>query len=261
MALTAEDEIFLDFVVQCFVSEGLLPTEARIKEAGFEKTQWRRLLNSQPYLERLIAEGIPKGQLIELRSGRRDRKVLSELQMTAVATYMDLHDPNSQRKKLAELGIPSNTWAMWLRDPVFQQYIQQRATNMLKDNRHEGIFSLLQKVRAGDIRAIETYLDVTGVHSKTPVGHPSNNSGSPLDVKAFLVRVMETIQKHVPNPDVMDAIANELLSYAQAEGFASRVMVELEPINLPIPDDVPRHQLSLVAPPLPDIDVTATGGL
>lgn len=230
MALTDEDKVFINYLEQTYISTGSLPSQAKCKESGFGVSQWRRLLNSEDYYIQLCGRGIRKDLLDELR-GRRDRKVLTEQQLTAVAVMVDLRDTRSQIKKLAEMGIATGTWDMWLRDPAFQNYIKTRGLNLVQDNAHEADFALMQKVRSGDVRAIAMYHELTG---RAPVGG-SKSSAPDFDIKSFLVKIMEILQVRVKDQDVLQLIANDLLNHANAQGFASRVMVELEPINIEVP--------------------------
>ena len=74
---------------------------------------------------------------------------------------------------------------------------------------------------------------------------------------------MESIQKNVKDPNVIEAIATDLLILANAEGFASRVMTQLEPLKIPIPVDAPRHVISeVVSLPMQEvIDIKEAAGL
>lgn len=259
MPLTNEDKTFINYIDQMWVKHARLPTEAESKTSGFALTQWRQLVSSELYAEELYLRGIPKAAILELQNQIKDRKVLSERQMAVASVILDQHDTRPRIKKLTESGVTTQEWQQWLLDPTFSDYMQTRMGKILWASTFETDAALLAKVRQGDVRAIAYMNEYTGKY--VPASSGGKVPEAALDVKGFLVKVMETLQKHVKDTSILEAIANDLLLHANAQGFASRVMVELEPLQIPIPIDVPRHELIEIEPNVPVGNLPEAAGL
>lgn len=247
-ALTNEDRTFINYIEQMWVKHARLPTETETKTSGFALTQWRRLVSTETFAEELYQRGIPKAAVLELQTATKDRKVLTERQLAVAAIILDQHDTRPRIKKLTESGLTTQEWQEWLLDPTFADYMASRSSKILRSSAFEADAALLAKVRQGDIRGIDYFNAYTGRFDRTV---SAKSQEQPLDIKTFLIRVMESLQKHIKDTETLEAIANDLLLYANAEGFASRVMVELTPVDIPIPVDSPRHQLTEIEPSIP----------
>lgn len=257
MPLTSEDKIFINYIDQMWVKHARIPTQAESKTAGFALTQWRRLVSTEDYAEELYILGVPKAAVQELQNSVVDRKVLEARQLAVAAIVLDNNDTRPRIKKLKESGVTTQEWQQWLLDPTFADYLDQRMGKILTASRFEADSALLSKVRQGSEKAIDYYNAYTGRFDRQSA---SKAPEAPLDIKTFLVRVMESLQKHIKDTAVLELIANDLLMYANAEGFASRVMVELEPLSIPIPPvDAPRHMISEVMVELPSVAESLEG--
>ena len=259
-AFTLEDQSFLNFVEQFWLAHERLPSQKETDEAGFKLTQWRRVVSSEDFKEELSLRGIPRSVLEELQNAIPDRKVLTDRQLSFISVYLDYHDKRSQTKKLAEAGISTGEWQQWILDPTFEKVLKQKSNAIVRGaGIAEADNALVQKVRSGDVRAIDYINALTGRFDRSA----SSTKEAPFDIKAFIVRVMESIQKNVKDPNVIEAIATDLLILANAEGFASRVMTQLEPLKIPIPVDAPRHVISeAIAIPMQEvIDIKEAAGL
>lgn len=248
--LTNEDKTFINYIDQMWVKHARLPTETESKTSGFALTQWRHLVSSELYAEELYLRGVPKAAILELQNQVKDRKVLSDRQMAVASIVLDNHDNRPRIKKLTESGVTTQEWQQWLLDPTFSDYMQTRMGKLLWASTFEADAALLSKVRQGDVRAIAYMNEYTGKY--VPASSGGKVPEAALDVKAFLVKVMETLQKHVKDVNILEAIANDLLVHANAQGFASRVMTELVPIDIPIPDSVAAHIILDIQPELPN---------
>jgi hypothetical protein len=197
----------VNFTEQEYLSHGSIPTADRISSLGLaEPDYWRKFLSNQDVRNSLLARGIPLSHL-----GGGNKGVLTEEQLTAANTMLDLRDNRSQKKKLADLGVPTQKWEAWLRDPGFSNYLRARAEGILGDNQHEAATALLDRVRSGDTNAIKFYYEITGRHVQ--------NRNDSVNVPALLMRVMEIIQKHVDDAEKMSAIADEFLTLASGVGI------------------------------------------
>lgn len=210
----------VNFMEQEYLAHGNIPTADRISSVGLGKPEWyREFLTRQVVREALLGRGVPLSLL-----GGSSSDVLTEEQLTAANIMLDLHDNRSQKKKLADLGLSSQKWQAWLRDPGFQNYMRLRAENILGDNYHEANLALLDRIRSGDTSAIKFYYEITGRYVP--------NRGDSVNVPALLMKVMEIIQKHVPDNEVVAGIADEFLTLASGVGVGQSRAIEGKVINL-----------------------------
>lgn len=207
MSLNEQQWELVNFTEQEYLSHGSIPTADRINNLGLASPEtWRAFLKNEDVRGSLLARGIP---LSHLTGGKSH--ALTEEQLTAANTMLDLRDNRSQVKKLKDLGVPTQKWEAWLRDPGFQNYLRTRAEGILGDNQHEAATALLDRVRSGDTNAIKFYYEITGRYSQQ-----RNDS---VNVPALLMRVMEIIQKHVSDAQIMSDIADEFLTLASGVGI------------------------------------------
>lgn len=198
--LTNKQHDLLNFIEQVWYLNGAIPTRDVCVGRGIcSGTLYDDSIKSDLFRAAMDSRGISVRSLDDADNG-----VLTEEQLAAANTMLDLRDNRSQKKKLADLGIPTQKWEAWLRDAAFQAYLRQRAENLLGDNIHESHLALVDRVRSGDINAIKYYNEITGRY--TP------RSDSSIDVNIVLLRVLETIQKHVKDPLVLEAIGDDLAS-------------------------------------------------
>lgn len=193
----------VNFIEQDYLATGKLPTFERVSAVGLlnDRKYWTDFFNSEEVRTALLGRGIKLG----------GTEVLTEEQLTAVNVMLDLRDTRSQKKKLADLGIATQKWEAWLRDPGFQNYLRQRAEAILGDNTHEAALALVDRVRSGDTNAIKFYYEITGRYA------PSK--GTDINLPALLMRILEIIQKHVSDAEVMGAISEEFLTLASGVGI------------------------------------------
>lgn len=227
---------FLKYCEQQYWATGRLP--AILSTAEFlgltESAQleaWRHPL----FLEALLSRGIPAHLLAKHLGavGVGSQKnwpnslidtltalpVLTDQQMTVANVLLDVHDKRSRLKKLTELGVSTNEYNLWLRDPVYRAYALSRAEDLLVQNQSVAHLSLINRVEQGDLGAIKYFNSMTGRFRETSgIG---GNSGVNVTVNtgtnALLIEVVEIIQRHVTDPAVLDAIASDILALTKGE--------------------------------------------
>jgi hypothetical protein len=208
MSLNNKEWELVNFMEQEYLAHGAIPTADRINSVGLASPDWyKQFITRKEVRDALLGRGVP---LSFLGGGNKD--VLTEEQLTAANIMLDLHDNRSQKKKLADLSISSQKWQAWLRDPGFQNYLRSRAENILGDNYHEANLALLDRIRSGDTGAIKFYYEITGRYVP--------NRGDSVNVPALLMKVMEIIQKHVPDNEIVSNIAEDFLTLASGVGVA-----------------------------------------
>jgi hypothetical protein len=215
--ITDEQDEFLNFLEQYWFEFGLIPTSERAKEMGvpdhyydfFKSANFRAACRERGISLRGL-EIIGRGTHAEWK-----RYMLSEQQLTVANVLLDLTDTRSAKKKLADLGIPTQTYQSWLRDPGFQNYIRARAENALGDNQHEAHLALIDRVRSGDMGAIKYYNELTGRYV------PASQGGNAMDAMMIVMRVLEIIQQRVQNPELQSVIATDLMKLAEPGALPS----------------------------------------
>lgn len=151
----------------------------------------------------LTNRGIP----VEVSLGRPSGSLTAE-QLLVANSMLDFRDNRSQKKKLADLGIESQTYSAWLKNDAFQSYIRERSEQLLNENSHEVNIALLDRARSGDTNAVRLYLGYTGRYAERA------DSTSAVDVAFVLTRVLEIIQKYVVDENTLTTIASEFSELA-----------------------------------------------
>lgn len=161
--------------------------------------------------------------------------VLTPLQLIVANAMLDLVDTRSQKKKLQDLGVSTSKYNMWLKDPVFQGYLRDRAEAMLGENQHEAHLALLDKVRMGDMKAISYYNELTGRYTQSTQAQTGTNVV--LDFKNLMIRVLEIINDEVDGPTAI-IISERLKGLIGATSTAGALIqasatLDSEPIAVP----------------------------
>lgn len=155
-------------------------------------------------------------------------KSLTPIQLLVANTLLDLTDTRSQKKKLQDSNVSTLTYNAWLKDPVFKDYIHRRAEQLIGDNQHEVDTALLDRVRAGDLKAIQYYNEYTGRFVQ------QRANGSNVDIQGLLIKVIEIIDLHVTDADAKLAIAQEFKKMIAARNMAGALTgVDDDPILVP----------------------------
>src|SRR3569623_780779 len=181
---------------------------------AFIEYYWNQL-NKPPSMDRLKAEypKIPEAQLkaslkvalIKMEAKGYNvlaKSYLSAEQMAVVNSLLNLADKRSNTKKLQACGVAPATLANWKKDPVFLNYWRERAETLLGNSIGDVHLALIESATAGDVSAIKLFYEITGRHT------PGQQQA--VNVQATLIRAIEAIQKHVTDPKILLAIANEI---------------------------------------------------
>lgn len=157
-------------------------------------------------------------QAIAENRGLDPKHPLSAEQLAAANVLLDFSDSRSQAAKLRSMGIPTTKYNNWLKNPHFARYLRTRAEDLISDTQHEAHTALLRNIQRGNQRSIEYYNEMTGRYNP--------KAESTMNVTLILVRLVEVIQRHVKDPDVIKAIAaefNEVLPSAVDGGVNGNV--------------------------------------
>lgn len=200
-----------NFVLLChqyFIRKGVFPTYegfyAEYPNSGLSRHDYLEYLSNNVVLSALSARGCsPETE----ETSSLDRYLLSEEQVAVANVMLDTLDKRSRIKKLTELGISTATYNKWLRDPNYRKYVLDRSEALLLENQHVSHMSLIERVSQGDLGAIKYFNSLTGRFAeKQNAAVQINNYGSDI-----LIKVVEVIQRHIKEPEILEAIASDIL--------------------------------------------------
>jgi hypothetical protein len=217
MALSDQQEEFLNFLEQYWFEYGLIPTADRAVELGIPTDLYTESFKSAEFRKDCLDRGISLRGLPVVGQGTKaewQNYMLTEEQLTIANVLMDITDSRSAKKKLQDMGISTAKYQAHLKDPGFQNYIRARSENALGDNQHEAHLALIDRVRSGDIGAIKYFNELTGRYVQ------ARDSANGLDVTMILIRTLEIIQRFVTDAAVQEAIAQEFLKLSEPGALA-----------------------------------------
>lgn len=199
MPLSDAEYQLVNYIEQEYFLSGLVPGKSNcVTRLGITESFYDKCYKSETFRNALAARGIT----LKGASGEPGEGLLTAEQIATVRVLFDLKDTRSHKKKLADLGINTQTYSGWLKDPAFQHYMRQVGENLLGDNMHEAHAALVDSVSRGDVSALKLYYEMTG--------RWSSKSTSEIPIDFILMKVLEAIQKHVSDPATLEAIANDL---------------------------------------------------
>jgi len=129
-------------------------------------------------------------------------KLLAKDQLLAANVILNAHDARSLREKLDLLGISSQKWSAWLRQPAFSQYMAKRAESLFEANDHAAYSALNKAVDEGGMDAVKFHFEMRGKYKQ--------QLDVNINVEEVLVHVVEIIARHVDDKDTIIAIAEDI---------------------------------------------------
>lgn len=130
---------------------------------------------------------------------------LTATQVAAAITIMNFTDTRSTDDKLDQLGINPTQYYAWLNDPQFKNLVDNLSEQNLKNIRPTAITEFTKLINKGDWNAVKYYLDVTGA--------VTSNDAPQSEIQIRMI--VEVIQKHVKDPQIMMAIAADIKAITQ----------------------------------------------
>lgn len=156
-------------------------------------------------------------------------EILTPKQLAVANVLLDFTDRRSVDKKLRECGVNRSQYHAWIRSKPFQNYMRQRSESMIGDNSYLAHTAFVQALDRGDMNAVRVYFEMTG---------KVKGNQNERDYKIILMHVMESIKRHVRDPEILEAIGKDIISITGAELVSE---VEREPVPaLPPPAPEPK---------------------
>jgi hypothetical protein len=126
---------------------------------------------------------------------------LTQEQLACVAVVLDWSDRRSHATKLKSMGVNATKWNGWMKNPVFKEYVHGLSTRNLDDALHVAHEGLVNATAKGSVDAIKYYMELTGRYT--------SDSGQMANFKVMVQRMVESIQRHVKDQDIIRLIASD----------------------------------------------------
>jgi len=211
--LTANEVRILNYVEQVFWETGLCPSPERIAEdLNTSQRSINVAFSNETFRTQLAARGIDPEGLVTVGKCIKETKALSAKQIVTANLMLNLHDKRSEREKLQKLEVSSQQYHAWLRQPAFVEFLRKRGEALFSSSDFHAYKSLVNNVKAGDNKSLELFFRMRGIYNPTVDIN--------INVQSVLVQVVEIVARHVKDPTILNAIANEIDSVIEAEEVA-----------------------------------------
>ena len=178
------------------------PSNAEIiQRYGFTLEQVQILESNKFWLQSLDRRGIS-------RPGRQDL-FLTDRQIAAVSIITNFSDTRSLPAKLANAGISEQELDGYYKEPKFVEELRVRTDEVLGNIQPNAVAELGRQINRGSFPALKFYMEITG----------QAQSPESLNARRLLQLLIEVIQKHVKDPDVLKAIGDEMDSLRKIQGL------------------------------------------
>jgi hypothetical protein len=173
------------------------------QDPGLDMTRVALLLDTPKFRESLEQRGIPA----EAVDGQ-----LSAEQLFAIQVMVDPATTLSPWAKLRRLGITFTQWNGWLAQPAFARAYSDVVEKITAESVPNALTRLNQLADAGDMKAIEMLLKLTG--------RLGSDQGSVTDFKRLMAVVLEAVQRNVSSDVEYAAVVKDLFREVEKEGVA-----------------------------------------
>lgn len=190
------DKRVVNYCEQVFWETGLLPTPERISE---------ELSINKEYVARSLSKDLVRTSLatrgIDFTPGISG-KVLDPRQILLANLLLNLHDRRSIREKLQLVQVSTQQYNAWMRQPQFIEFLRKRGEAIFKGNDHEAYIALTKAVSRGDVNALKLFFEMRGIYNP--------RLSIDVNIEAVMLRVVEIVAKRVNDPQILEAIADDL---------------------------------------------------
>ena len=189
---TSEKELIAYYELQWGLRQYIPTIEEVAKYLKLTQVTVNYYLQRSQVVKALDKRGIPWRQ--------HSQEQLTATQIAVATTMMNFADERPNKEKLDQLGINSETYNAWLKDPQFKNFIDNLADQNLRNVRPVAVTEFTKKIQGGDWNAIKYFLDVTG--------EVSSNEAPQSEV--LLRVIIEILQEEVKDQDTLLRIAIRL---------------------------------------------------
>lgn len=195
MPITESQVDAVAFIEQSYFDKGQLPSDEKISDVvGVTVQTVKSWWNNDQFIGALKMRQVPLPD--------KDDGLLTLIQLEVITRLLNTSDKRSIREKLKECGVTSNQFSAWMRDPKFSGYYKRRAEELFGAADATAYLSIVKSMESGDLSATKLFLEMRGIYNpKIQVD---------VNVDSVLVRVVEIVSKHVTDPAILAAIAEDI---------------------------------------------------
>lgn len=168
-----------------------------IQEFGLSEQEVAALWNHKFFQRSLSRRGVPLPDQVDLHGNPYS---LTDRQVAAIAILTNYHDSRSPVARLSMIGVTEQELQGWMNNSVFKETLRSRADEVFDNVDIDASINLAKRVKKGDLNAIKFYFEVTG-RAQSPEA---------VNVKQAMQVLIEAVQKHVKDPAILEAIAEEV---------------------------------------------------
>lgn len=196
MSLTDNEVKIITLIDQRFWETGGLIDNDRIsEELGISKQTISAAWKKEGFRQALLARGVDL-------TPASSKGLLTPTQAILANLLFNTGDKRSVREKCESVGVSTQQYTAWLRQPGFADYLRKRAESVFAATDFQAYQSLSQLVQEKDIQGIKLFFEMRGIYNpKLQID---------VNVEQIVVKVVEIVTKHVQDPDTLNAIAQEI---------------------------------------------------
>lgn len=127
---------------------------------------------------------------------------LSPQQAAVLNILENFSDGRSLTAKLRDAGVSRTQYNGWLKDPLFRDLYERRIESHLQGAHLSALSTIMSASENGDLRAAEKVLEINGRYA------PQN--AELQSARAVVQALVEAIQRHVKDPEVVQEIISEV---------------------------------------------------
>ncbi len=201
--LTDLETELVDFAEAYHTKYGEFPAR-QVFEAALDRAGWEYSRQDLDYAlsNPLVLRSFDARGIVPPTYSKDSTTGLTKEQLAVIAAINNTRDTRSDVKKIRDLGIDPRMFAGWMHSKRFTDHLRDSAENLLENSTADAHTALLRKVRSGDSSAIKLYFEITGRYN------PAQENT--VNLQVFMSRVIEAIQTHVHDPEVLSNLAAEL---------------------------------------------------
>lgn len=154
-----------------------------------------------------------------------NRPGLTVEQDLALSIILDPSAGKSLTTRLKKAGVSMAKYKAWKKQPVFKAHLDAIGSSILKELETDMMVTLGGLGADGDLNAIKFAYEVTGRHDPT--------QKQVMNAQELVVQFIGIIQKHITDPELLQAVGNDLLMLASASGAAQAIKPTAQQPKLP----------------------------
>lgn len=188
-----------------FRAAGVLPEVGDVRKLlpQMKKSTISAVLATQEFAEAMELRGV----------GFTATKGLSPQQAAVLNVLENFSDTRSLTAKLKDAGVSRTQFNGWLRDPLFHELYEKRIESHLRGAHLPALSTLMQAAENGDTAAAMRVLEINGRY---------NTQNAELqNARAVVQSMVEAIQRHVKDPEVLQAIISDVSLAQQVSRISS----------------------------------------